>query len=105
MAHKERCQRIAFNAHKKSRTAPLAVIYDKRSRMKWAERSMQDVEFSANAVAGMLDEEVLRDAEEEYDAEKGQPNSYSKHATESQATRKCYNCGKVCSVSVDCAIN
>mgnify|MGYP007121942180 FL=1 len=53
----------------------------------------------------MLDEEVLRDAEEEYDAEKGQPNSYSKHATENQATRKCYNCGKVCRVSVDCVIN
>ena len=52
-------------------------------------------------MAGMLDEEVLRDVEGEYDAEKGQPNSYSKHATESQATRKCYNCGKVCRVSVD----
>ena len=65
-----------MRAHLKGRRAILGVIYDEVVRNKWAEVFVHDATFSADSVARVLDDDVLRGAESSFDTESKQRDDY-----------------------------
>ena len=68
MAHRSIVMQVAQSAHLKKRAASLAVIYDELCRKSWAERSVNgEMGFKVAEAATVLDETVLRRAENQFD--------------------------------------
>lgn len=127
LAHKELCQKIAFRATKKGRTAALGVIYDELCRKAWAERAMLGASdaFDIEAVAGVLDDITLDEAEDRFDEDsKAAPNakewwkqggtgsrnygggSYGSNSYGNSASKvTCFKCGKAGHKSTECWSN
>ena len=99
MEHKEICQMIAFRAHlgSKPRKAVLGVMYDELVRTKRAARCMQDPNFKADSVAGILDESALREAEVAFDYENWQSSKL-----QSSKGVTCFKCGKSGHMAHEC---
>ena len=102
LAHKELCQKVAFRATKKQRTAALGVIYDELCRKGWAERAMMGASdaFDIEAVAGVLDDITLDEAEDRFDED-----SKAAPKAEEGKAKVCYKCGKTGHKANECFSN